>query len=672
MSTSSSQPPSPPTTACIGLSATALIVFTILLFPAVYVAYKHRTTGKAWFPPFIIFFIFRITSEIYYLSRRNEPDIPTAYAMVAAAASTATLSVTIIGIIYEALNLPLFPYKRQRNRIALIAMNVIYNIGTILAAYGGMRDTTMPDNIKNGAADKAGNIIMFLVMIGTLVWLYPAGKHIYYARQDTSYRSAEVLMMAAAPATVLQLIRMNYDLIYSFTQIAMLHPTTGSFAIRFVTFSLQLAIVGMGDLTRHLLRKEVLDSTKTYQNTMSPTEPTRQADISSLEDAISQRRDMVNQYMDLCPEVSFMQPMPPQEDSEKPALNSLEDAMLHLRLNWPNEYGKVYLEIALLEALKESCLDIVEELLEKAIYANSLAGDEQTSLFHTTELGFQEIVTSRLQQGASMDKKDEKGRTLLFQASHGGNIKIMSLLLASGAHVDLADKEGWTPLMVAAERGHDEAVALLLEHGADPSARDNDEFTALLHAAMIGYRGIVQRLLDAGADHNAQDEAESLTAISWAAENGHGDIVKLLLERGADPNLDDRVLLSALRGDSDALIELLIKHGADVFMDGWSDERPLVIASRQGRDLTVKMFLEATYSSESVRQEHIWDAITVAAEEGHETILARLMKHYEMNETEKQTKWKWVQESHFGDPLELLRPYFEADAISEKDGKEPS
>ncbi|EXK46254.1 hypothetical protein FOMG_04460 [Fusarium oxysporum f. sp. melonis 26406] len=245
MSTPNSQPPSPPTTACIGLSATALIVFSILLFPALYVAYKHRKAGKAWFPPFMFFFIFRITSDIYYLSRRNEPDTPTAFAMIAASACTATLSVSIIGLIYEALNLPLFPYKRQRNRIVVIAMNVIYNIGTILAAYGGMRDTTMPNNIKNEAADKAGNVIMFIVMLGTLVWLYPAGKHIYYARQDISYRSAEVLMMAAAPATVLQLIRMNYDLIYSFTQIPTLHPTTGSFAIRFVTFSLQFAIVGM-------------------------------------------------------------------------------------------------------------------------------------------------------------------------------------------------------------------------------------------------------------------------------------------------------------------------------------------------------------------------------------------------------------------------------------------
>lgn len=102
MSTPNSQPPSPPTTACIGLSAAALIAFIILLFPALYVAYKHRKAGKAWFPPFMFFFIFRIASDIYYLSRRNEPDTPTAFAMMAASACTATLSVSIIGLIYEA------------------------------------------------------------------------------------------------------------------------------------------------------------------------------------------------------------------------------------------------------------------------------------------------------------------------------------------------------------------------------------------------------------------------------------------------------------------------------------------------------------------------------------------------------------------------------------------
>ncbi|KAF5581603.1 ankyrin repeat domain-containing protein [Fusarium pseudoanthophilum] len=409
-------------------------------------------------------------------------------------------------------------------------------------------------------------------------------------------------------------------------------------------------------------------------NIMPPTEHTQQLDLKSLEDAIARLRLDINQYMNISPEVPLMQPMPPKEGSEKPILSPLEDALLHLRLNWPNAnaYGKLYLEIALLQALKESRLDIVEELLEKAIRAKLWDGDEQTSLFHVTELGIQEIIASRLQQGASLDKQNEEGETLLFQASLAGNLKIMSLLLASGADIELADEEGWTPLMVAAERGHDEAVVLLLKHGASPNARDHNEITVLSHAAMMGYLGIVQRLLDAGADPNALDEAESLTALSWAAEYGQEDVVKLLLERGADPNLDDRVLLSALGGsepddmeDNDTLIEMLVRHGANVFMDAWSDERPLVIAARQGRCRTVNMFLEASYSSRSVRQEHIWDAITVAAEEGEEAILASLMKHCEMNEP---TKWRWIQESQFDDSLELLRPYFEPDTTSENDG----
>ncbi|KAI1047012.1 hypothetical protein LB505_013591 [Fusarium chuoi] len=402
---------------------------------------------------------------------------------------------------------------------------------------------------------------------------------------------------------------------------------------------------------------------------MQPTEQPGHGDLSSLEDAISCLKLDVNQYKDLNPEVPFWQPMPTKEQSEQPSLSPLEDAMVHLRLNCSNLYGELYLEIALLEALKEARLDIVEELLDRAVNAHFRGRDKQTSLSHSTELGFQKIVASLLRQGASMDKQDEKGQTLLCRASVAGNIKIMSLLLDNGADIELADDEGWTPLMVAAERGHDEAVTLLLKHGADPNARDNEEFTPLLHAAMLGHRDIVERLLDAGADPSAQDETQYLTAMSWAAESGHDDVVELLLERGTDPNMDDRVLLCALSGcepddfeDNDRLLEMLIKSGADVFMDQWSDERPLVIAARRGRCRTVDMFLEASYSSRIVRQEHIWDAIMVAAEEGREKVLASLMKHYEMNEIEKQINWKRVQESQFGDSLELLRPYFGPDA----------
>ncbi|KAF5559141.1 ankyrin repeat domain-containing protein [Fusarium phyllophilum] len=402
---------------------------------------------------------------------------------------------------------------------------------------------------------------------------------------------------------------------------------------------------------------------------MPHTEHTQQSELSSLEDAISHLRlDMVNQYRDLYPEVPFMQPMPPMEHSEHPGFSPLEATMVYLRMNWGNPYGDLYLELALLQALKEARLDTMEELLEKAVNANLRSGDERTSLFRAIELGFEAMATSLLQQG-------EKGQRLLCLASLGGNVKIMSFLLDNGAQVDEVDESGWTPLMIAAERGHDEAVALLLKHEADPNARDSNEFTALLHAAMIGYLDIVDQLLDAGADPTAEDEEQGLTAMSWAAEDGHLDIVKLLLERGVDPNLDDRVLLSALKGcdpddfgDSDEMIKTLLKHGAEVFIDGWSDERPLVIAARQGRYRTVELFLKASYSSWSRRQEHIWDAITAATEECDEAVIASLMKHYEPNDIEKQSNWDWFEKSQLGDSFDLLKPYFEPDGRSQNGG----
>ncbi|KAF9773350.1 hypothetical protein IL306_008883 [Fusarium sp. DS 682] len=228
--------------------------------------------------------------------------------------------------------------------------------------------------------------------------------------------------------------------------------------------------------------------------------------------------------------------------------------------------------------------------------------------------------------------------------------------------------------MVAAEQGHDETVALLLDHGADPNSRTGDLFTPIMQAAIGGYPDIVARLLDAGADPDAQDETDYLTTISRAAEHGNGDVIKLLLEKGVNPNVDDRILLSTLYGMDDnsegqAVIKMLVEHGADVFMDCWSDERPLVIAAREGRLLTVEMFLKASYSSNSVRQAHIWDAITVAAEHGHALVLERLMEHYDPDGTEKQTPWEWVKEYRFGESYELLRPYSEP-AKSDNDGND--
>ncbi|KAJ4208883.1 hypothetical protein NW759_013646 [Fusarium solani] len=215
----------------------------LLLFPALYIAYKHGKTGKMCWPILVTFFLFRIIPDAYYLAGRDKPDVPTTVAMMTSSACTATLSLTIIGLIYEASILPLSPSKRWSNKAVLAGMHFIYTVGTVTAAYGGSRDTKKPAGVLNDGLNKTGNALMFLVILGTFLWLWPAGEHTFYARQDVNYHASKALIMAAAPSTVLQSIRLNYDLIYAFTQIPRLHPTTGSFAMRFVTFSLQLVIV---------------------------------------------------------------------------------------------------------------------------------------------------------------------------------------------------------------------------------------------------------------------------------------------------------------------------------------------------------------------------------------------------------------------------------------------
>ncbi|KAM0273169.1 hypothetical protein ACHAQH_008460 [Verticillium albo-atrum] len=196
---------------------------------------------------------------------------------------------------------------------------------------------------------------------------------------------------------------------------------------------------------------------------------------------------------------------------------------------------------------------------------------------------------------------------------------------------------------------------------------------------MTGNTGIVALLLDAGADPNVQDGSESLTAISRAAESGHMAVVELFLSHKVSPNVDDRTLLCALRdldrddktgSDGYALVKTLVEHGEDVFMDGWTDERPLVIAAEFGLEDIVALFLSAEFASAEIRQDHICDAVCKAAEEGEELILEMLMEHYKPTTTDYTAPWEWAKSYRFGEAYELLQPYFDPDGEDESEEEE--
>ena len=163
--------------------------------------------------------------------------------------------------------------------------------------------------------------------------------------------------------------------------------------------------------------------------------------------------------------------------------------------------------------------------------------------------GYARTAELLLKKGASLEARDESGRTPLIAAATYGSKGIVALLLDKGAKIEATDNAGQTPLIAAAcdcavidMPSTYDILKLLIEHGANIEARSSDGKTALMRAAASGHSGNVELLLERGADVNALDNAGN-TALMLATTNSQKDpvgTVKALLGRGADPNLRNK------------------------------------------------------------------------------------------------------------------------------------
>lgn len=118
------------------------------------------------------------------------------------------------------------------------------------------------------------------------------------------------------------------------------------------------------------------------------------------------------------------------------------------------------------------------------------------------------------------------------------------MLLHAGAHVDARSKEGFTPLMRAARDGLTPLCALLIEDGANVNATTDSARPPSRRA------------------HVTESWQEDRTALHAAIRYDHADVVDLLLRHGADvkalTNVDETPLELAQRlkhADCAALIE---------------------------------------------------------------------------------------------------------------------
>lgn len=294
-------------------------------------------------------------------------------------------------------------------------------------------------------------------------------------------------------------------------------------------------------------------------------------------------------------------------------------------------------------------LDIVRLLIARGADADcrTMAGAHMiggTPLHEASRGGHAAVVQCLIAAGVDVNAKANRSRTALHYASKG---EVTRLLLTGGAEADATDTEGWRPLdyaiggnrgdvvrelanagvrltlHAAALLGDRAKMADLIAGGADVNARDmigrtplylsstgavasfliargadvncNAAYgrTALTDAARYGRLDVVDMLLQHGADMTGRDRWGS-TPMHEAVHAGHKPVIELFLSKGFPLQaIGGELVFAGAGGGRKEIVELLVKHGAQIDVKAKNGYTPLHIAVFMGHTEVVGYLIEA-------------------------------------------------------------------------------
>lgn len=184
----------------------------------------------------------------------------------------------------------------------------------------------------------------------------------------------------------------------------------------------------------------------------------------------------------------------------------------------------------------------------------------------------------------------------LQYAACSGFSCVLDTILASypDLDVDAPTEHGSTALSLACQRKHWQIAKTLLEKGADPNKHDG-MIVPLIDASEHGADEIVRELISHSADVNVEDEWDfEKTPLTAAIVADHPSTIKLLLINGADPNLMSSLgttMSVAAKYGRHECMNLLLKHGASLEVDGIDSPSLLEYAAASGSVETIKLLL---------------------------------------------------------------------------------
>lgn len=223
-----------------------------------------------------------------------------------------------------------------------------------------------------------------------------------------------------------------------------------------------------------------------------------------------------------------------------------------------------------------------------------------------------------------MGSHQDPEHTEWLQAAERGDTAAVIKFLESGMDVDAGDSINCTALMRAVRGGHVELIRVLLDHGASLSPRNTLGNTALTdavlrsrswdgcwenrqldprpleillaagaryelrEAVMLNDVRLARARLAEGADPDEGEGTYDGPLLKIAAELGFLAVVDLLLKSGANveatDDLGQRPLLSAAGLGRSEVVLRLLEHGAEINATDWSGQTALSNAAVEGHD----------------------------------------------------------------------------------------
>lgn len=187
-------------------------------------------------------------------------------------------------------------------------------------------------------------------------------------------------------------------------------------------------------------------------------------------------------------------------------------------------------------------------------------------------------------------------------AAEQGNLNQLKTLLTQDIDINISDHQGRTAIILASLNQHYECVSLLITAGVDINKQDRICRNPFLLSCLNNDVKLLQLLLAAKPDLNRLTRFGGV-GLTPACEKGHLEIVKILLTK-TDINVNhtnfvgwtpllEAIVLNDGGPTQQAIVELLLKHGALPHLTDKYGKTPLELAREKGYEEIARLLIAA-------------------------------------------------------------------------------